>query len=144
MRTNDMIGAVILTHSFIGRELIATAEYLVGAMRGITAVSIDNRTDALESRKIISDAIQKVDQGKGVLVLVDLFGGVPSNLAFSFLEEGKIEVVTGVNLPMILTFWNMREHASLAELAKSVQLAGARSISVAKKLRESGKDRSAL
>ena len=139
-----MIGAVILTHSLIGRELIATAEYLVGTMRGIKAVSIDNRTDALESRKIISDAIQKVDQGKGVLVLVDLFGGVPSNLAFSFLEEGKIEVVTGVNLPMILTFWNMREHASLAELAEFVQLAGARSISVARKLREAGKDRSAL
>ena len=125
------VGAVILAHSLIGKELMAAAEYLVGPMDGITSVSTDQQTDAREARRMISEAIQKVDRGAGVLLFVDLFGGVPCHLAFSFLQEGKIEVLTGVNLPMILTFWNRRKKGSLRELATSVQLSGTRSIAVA-------------
>ena len=131
-----MVGAVIIAHSFIGKELIATAEYIVGKIEGITAVSIDCETNAFEARKAIARAIKEVDQGDGVLLLTDLFGGSPSNIAFSFLNNEKIEVVTGVNLPMILTFRNKREDKNPEELAKLVQLSGIRNIVMAKDLME--------
>jgi PTS system mannose-specific IIA component len=135
-KISEMVGAVIIAHSFIGKELIATAEYIVGKIEGITAVSIDCETNAFEARKAIARAIKEVDQGDGVLLLTDLFGGSPSNIAFSFLNNEKIEVVTGVNLPMILTFWNKGKSCTLTELSKSIQLSGARSISRAKDLME--------
>ena len=131
-----MVGAVIIAHSFIGKELIATAEYIVGKIEGIIAVSIDCETNAFKTRRTILEAIKQVDQGDGILLLTDLFGGSPSNIAFSFLNKEKIEVVTGVNLPMILTFWNKREVESSMGLAKSLQLSGTRSIVRAKVLME--------
>ena len=131
-----MVGVVIVAHSFIGKELIATAEYVVGKMEDIYAVSIDCQMSALEARKIISEAIKKVDQGEGVLILTDLFGGSPSNIAFSFLNREKVEVITGVNFPMILTFWNKRKDMGLMELAKTLQLSGRRNIVVARNLME--------
>jgi len=131
-----MVGAVIIAHSFIGKELIATAEYIVGKIEGITAVSIDCETNAFEARRAISEAIKQVDEGDGILLLTDLFGGSPSNIAFSFLNKEKIEVVTGVNLPMILAFLNKREVESLMGLAKSLQLSGTRSIVRSKILTE--------
>jgi len=132
----EMIGAVIIAHSFVGKELIATAEYIVGKIEGITAVSIDVETNAFEARKRISDAIKQVSRGDGVLLLTDLFGGSPSNIAFSFLNSEKIDVVTGVNLPMILTFWNKREDKSLSDLAKLIQRSGIRNIVIARDLLE--------
>jgi PTS system mannose-specific IIA component len=129
-----VVGAVIIAHSFIGKELIATAEYFVGPMNGIAAVSINCKMEAFEARQIISETMKQVDQGGGVLMLTDLFGGSPSNLAFSFLNKEKVEVITGINLPMILTFWNKRESMGLRELAKNVQLSGRRSIVRAKDL----------
>ncbi|MBM4349763.1 MAG: PTS fructose transporter subunit IIA [Deltaproteobacteria bacterium] len=129
-----MIGAVIIAHSFVGKELIATAEYIVGKIEGITAVSINGETNAFEARKRVSDAIKQVSRGDGVLLLTDLFGGSPSNISFSFLNSEKIDVVTGVNLPMILTFWNKREDKSLSDLAKLIQLSGTRNIVIAKEL----------
>jgi len=129
-----VVGAVIIAHSFIGKELIATAEYFVGPMNGIAAVSINSKMEAFEARQIISETMKQVDQGDGVLMLTDLFGGSPSNLAFSFLNKEKVEVITGINLPMILTFWNKRESMGLRELAKNVQLSGRRSIVRAKDL----------
>jgi len=131
-----MVRVVIVAHSFIGKELIATAEYIVGKMDGIVAVSIDCKMDALEARKVISEAIKQVEQGNGVLILTDLFGGSPSNIAFSFLNKDKVEVITGVNLPMILTFWNKRKGNTLMELAKFIYFAGRRSIVIAKNLME--------
>lgn len=135
-----MVGAVIVAHSLIGKELIATAEYLVGQMNGIAVVSIDCKMEAFEARQIISEAINQVDLGDGVLILTDLFGGSLSNLSFSFLNKEKVEVVTGVNLPMILTFWNKRENMGLMDLAKTVQLSGMRSIVMAKDLLETKDD----
>jgi len=129
-----VVGAVIIAHSFIGKELIATAEYFVGPMNGIAAVSINCKMEAFEARQIISETMKQVDKGDGVLMLKDLFGGSSSNLAFSFLNKEKVEVITGINLPMILTFWNKRESMGLRELAKNVQLSGRRSIVRAKDL----------
>lgn len=131
-----MVCAVIIAHSFIGRELVATAEYIVGKIKGLTAVSIDCKTSAFKPRKAIARAINEVGQGDGVLLLTDLFGGAPSNIAFSFLNKEKIEVVTGVNLPMIITFWNKRKDKNLEELAKLVQLSGIRNIVMASDLME--------
>jgi PTS system mannose-specific IIA component len=132
----EMVGVVIIAHPFIGKEMIATAEYIVGKIEGLTAVSIDCKTNAFEARRAIAAAIKEVDQGDGVLLLTDLFGGSPSNIAFSFLNHEKIEVVSGVNLPMILTFWNKREEKNLEELAKLVQLSGIRNIVIARDLTE--------
>jgi len=134
----EMVGAVVLTHSFVGRELIATAEYLLDKIEGIVAVSLDGKSDAIQARKIISEAIQSVDEGEGVLILTDLFGGFPSNLAFSFLDQEKIEVITDVNLSMVLTFWNYRKGRDLVELATCVKLSGRRNILVARCLKEEG------
>ena len=131
-----MVGAVIIAHSSIGKELIATAEYLVGKLEGITAVSIDFEKNVFEARNVISQAMKQVDQGDGVLLLTDLFGGSPCNIAFSFLNNEKVEIVTGVNLPMILTFWNKRRDTTLQETAKYVQLSGTRGIARARDLME--------
>jgi len=133
-----MIGAVVVTHCRIGEELLATAKYLLGEIEGVAAVSIDYKMNAVDARKAISEAIKNVDQGEGVLILTDLFGGSPSNIALSFLNQGKIEVVTGVNLPMLLTFESQKENMDLVELAKVLQLSGRRSIARAKDLKERG------
>jgi PTS system mannose-specific IIA component len=129
-----MIGAVIVTHSRIGERLIETAEFLVGKMEGIIAVSVDLETNVFEARRRIAEAVKQVDRGDGVLILTDLFGGSPSNIALSFLNPEGIDVITGVNLPMIITFRNKREGRSLLELAKSIQLSGVRSIARARDL----------
>jgi len=133
-----MVGGVVLTQSFVARELIATAEYLLGKMDGIVAVCLNGKSDAMKARKIIFQAIQSVDKGEGVLILTDLLGGSPSNLAFSFFDQAKIEVITGVNLPMVLTFWNYRNGRDLVELAACVRLSGRRNILVARTLKEEG------
>jgi PTS system mannose-specific IIA component len=131
-----MVGAVIVTHSRMGERLIETAEYIVGKMDGIIPVSLDLQTNAFEARRRIAQAIKQVNQGDGVLILTDLFVGSPSNIALSFLNPEKLDVITGVNLPMVITFWNKREGGSLIELAKSVQLSGVRSIARVKTLME--------
>jgi len=107
-----MVGAVIIAHGSIGQELIAAARYILGKVEGISAVCIDSETNAFEARRMIVKAIRQVDEGYGVLVMADLFGGSPSYIAFSFLNDEKVDVVTGVSLPMILTFWNKRANAT--------------------------------
>ncbi len=131
-----MVGAVIIAHASIGEELIATANYLVGGLTGIAAVSIGFDDNVFEARKAISEAIKQVDQGDGVLLLTDLFGGSPSNIAFSFLNRDAVEVVTGVNLPMILTFWSRRSESGLRDLAEQIRLSGTRGIVRTKELME--------
>ena len=136
-----MIGAVIVTHALVGEELIAAAEYLVGKIDGIEAVSMDKQLNAFETRKTIIRAMEKVDQGDGILLLTDLSEGSAANIAFSFLVQEKVEVITGVNLPMILTFWNKRGTHTLREAVRAVQLSGRRSIARAKVLTEIKSDR---
>jgi PTS system mannose-specific IIA component len=127
-----MIGLVIVTHSGLGEALIEAAESIVeGPLGAATAVSVDLRQSAEQMREKINTGIKAVDQGRGVLILTDMFGGTPSNLSLSFLEEGRIEVLTGVNLPVVIRAAKMRKDKNLSELAESLQTYGRKSISLA-------------
>ena len=127
-----MIGLVIVTHSGLGEALIEAGESILeGPLDAVTAVSVDLRQSAEKMREKINTAIKAVDQGKGVLILTDMFGGTPSNLSLSFLEEGRIEVLTGVNLPVVIRAAKMRKVNNLNELAETLQAYGRKSISLA-------------
>jgi PTS system mannose-specific IIA component len=127
-----MIGILVVTHSGLGEALIEAAESILeGPLGAATAVSVDLSQSAEKMRKKIGAGIKAVDQGNGVLILTDMFGGTPSNLSLSFLEEGRIEVLTGVNLPVLIRAAKMRKDKNLSEIAESVQAYGRRSISLA-------------
>jgi PTS system mannose-specific IIA component len=126
-----MVGAVIVTHCRLGEELINATEFIVGKMDAVVAVTIDPARKVEELRGQIRAAMEQVDRGGGVLILTDMFGGTPSNISLSFLEEGKVEIITGVNLPMIIRFATEREGKNLAEVSASVKDYGRRSISQA-------------
>lgn len=127
-----MIGIVIVTHSQLGAALIEAAEFVIGHRPEATVpVSINLNESADKLRGLIADAIKKVRQEKGVLVLTDMFGGTPSNLSYSFLEEGRIEVISGVNLPILIKAINSRPEKNLADLATTLEAYGKRSITLA-------------
>jgi PTS system mannose-specific IIA component len=126
-----MVGAIVVTHCRLGEELVNATEFIVGKVDGLKAVSIDPARKVPELRGQISAAMHEVDRGDGVLILTDMFGGTPSNISLSFLEEDKVEIVTGVNLPMIVRFATEREGKNLAEISESVKAYGQRSISQA-------------
>lgn len=127
-----MIGILIVTHCKLGSALIEAAEFIIGSRPEDTEpVSIDLNENAEKLRKKISDSIKKVDQNEGVLILTDMFGGTPSNLSYTFLEEGRVEVVSGVNLPMLVKALNTRGKQDLAHLAATVEAFGKKSISMA-------------
>jgi PTS system mannose-specific IIA component len=129
-----MIGVLITTHGNLGSELIKAAELIRGALKGIIHVSVDQAKGVEELKKEISTAIKKLDQGRGVLILTDLFGGTPSNISLSFLKEGKVEVITGVNLPMLLKLPDIREGMSLKEFAQYIKDYGVKNISMASEI----------
>jgi PTS system mannose-specific IIA component len=127
-----MIGIVIVTHTGLGEALVETAESILETpLEAAAAVSVDLKHSAEKLRKKIGDGIKAVDQGDGVIILTDMFGGTPSNLSLSFLEEGRIDVLTGVNLPVLIRAAKMRKGSNLAELAQSLQAYGKKSISLA-------------
>ncbi|MCK4390745.1 MAG: PTS sugar transporter subunit IIA [Desulfobacterales bacterium] len=127
-----MVALVIVTHSGLGEALIEAAESILEQPLGAaSAVSVDLRQSAEQMREKISTGIKAVDQGGGVLILTDMFGGTPSNLSLSFLEEGRIEVLTGVNLPVVIRAAKIREDKNLSEIAESLQAYGRKSISLA-------------
>ena len=127
-----MIGIVIVTHSGLGEALIEAADSILESpLEATTAVSVDLKHSAEKLRKKINDGIKAVDAGDGVIILTDMFGGTPSNLSLSFLEEGRIDVLTGVNLPVLIRAAKMRKESDLTELAQSVQAYGKKSISLA-------------
>ncbi|MBF0528158.1 MAG: PTS sugar transporter subunit IIA [Deltaproteobacteria bacterium] len=126
-----MIGSVIVTHGRLGAELLNTAEFILGRIELIKIVSIDGQGSPDEMHTQIQKAIKSVDQGQGVLILTDMFGGTPSNLSLSFLAVGEVEVLTGVNLPMIIKLVQFREKMSLMELAQAIGSYGKKSINVA-------------
>ncbi len=129
-----MIGTVIITHGTLAQELKAAAELIVGGLEGCEAVSIHPGEDMNEAENRIREAIKRVDNGKGALILTDLFGGTPSNLSLTFLESDRVEVVSGVNLPMLLSLATGRGEKSLAELAEKAMEAGKKNITVASKI----------
>ncbi len=123
-----MVGALVVTHGHLAQELVAAAEMIVGEISHIQAVSIGWHDDVNDTRKEIERRISEVDTGSGVLVMTDMFGGTPSNIAFAFHERGKIDVVTGVNLPMIMKVATQREGETLGSLVQSVLEQGHSSI----------------
>ena len=127
-----MIGIVIATHSRLGDALIEAAEFIIGHRPAITvSVSINLNENVDKLRQKIVEGIKKVDQQEGVLILTDMFGGTPSNLSYSFLEEGRVEVISGVNLPMLIKAVEAREKTQLSELAVDLEAFGKKSISLA-------------
>lgn len=128
-----MVGIVIVTHGNLGDVLIETAEIIFNAKaEAIISVSIDLKQNVEMLRKKIKDGIKAVNQQKGILILTDMFGGTPSNLSYSFLEEGKIEVISGVNLPILVKAMNCRKkEADLHQMAKTIEEYGKKSISLA-------------
>jgi PTS system mannose-specific IIA component len=129
-----MIGVLITTHGNLGSELIKAAESIRGSLKGVMHISVDQKKGVEELKKEISTAIKKLDQGRGVLILTDLFGGTPSNISLSFLKEGKVEVITGVNLPMLLKLPDIREGMSLKEFAQFIKEYGIKNISLASEI----------
>ncbi len=125
-----MIGIVIVTHCKLGEALIGAAEFIIGPA-SLESVSIDLNENAEKLRNKISQGIKNVKGQEGVLILTDMFGGTPSNLSYSFLEEGHIEVLSGVNLPVLIQAASMREKLKLAELAANLESFGKKSISLA-------------
>ena len=122
----------MVTHCHLGEELIAAAELVVGEeLRRFEAVSIDPKEGSEEIREKIMAAVRKVDEGQGVLILTDMYGGTPSNISLSFLEEKKIEVITGVNLPMLLKLATSPGDPDLEKLATFITDYGQRNINLA-------------
>ncbi len=126
-----MIGALVVTHGHLGQELVAAAEMIVGEISHIKSVSIGWHDDVNDAHNDIEKHILEVEDGSGVLLLTDMFGGTPSNIALSFHDPGKVDVVTGVNLPMIIKIASQKEGETLASLARIVRDQGRSSIAMA-------------
>ena len=114
------VAGVIVTHGHLAGELLAAAEMIIGPISHITSVSIGWHDDVDAARDEVQRAIARVSQGAGVLLLTDMFGGTPTNIASMFLEEGTVEVVTGINLPMVIKLATQTEQQSLHEVARRV------------------------
>lgn len=124
-----MVGVVLVTHGNLGQELLSTAAGIVGPLEGTRALAVSPGDGAEQIREKLGAAIGEVDGGDGVLVLTDMFGGTPANVALSFLDERRVEVVTGVNLPMLLKLGTAREgQATLWEIAKLIAGYGQKNI----------------
>ena len=134
MTEDSLVGALVVTHGQLGQELVSAAQAIVGEISYIAAVSIGWNDDVDESKKKIEQAVAEVDQGKGVIILTDMFGGTPSNLSFPLLKKNELEIVTGVNLPMVIKLANQSGADSLSELVTQVKKQGQSHISIASEL----------
>lgn len=129
-----MIGVVVVTHGQLATELVHAAETIVGDQPHFTAVSIGWHEDVQDARDAIAAAIERVKQPGGVVLATDMFGGTPSNLGITFLEQNKIEIVTGVNLPMLIKAASLKDATSLTEAARTLREHGKNAIWVASDL----------
>lgn len=129
-----MIGMVVVTHGQLATEMIATMEHVVGPQREVAAVCIGPDDDMEERRAEIMDKVEQVDTGSGVIVLTDMFGGTPSNLAISIMDRAKVEIIAGINLPMLVKLASVRTTENLADAAQSAQDAGRKYINVASQM----------
>lgn len=128
------IGVVIVTHYRLGEEFLQALHLIVPEAPDFRAVSIEPGMSVDDMRRRIADAMAAADAGEGVLVLTDMFGGTPSNISLSFLDEHRVEVVTGVNLPMLIKLATLSEDKSLEDLARFIKNYGQRNISVASEI----------
>lgn len=129
-----MIGLVIIAHGSLAFEMKKTMEHIVGSQEFIETVEIQTDDDISEKRQEIQNKINIVNQNRGVIILTDMFGGTPSNLAISFMEDPEIEVIAGVNIPMLIKLAQIRKNQTLSEAVTEAQEAGKKYINVASKL----------
>jgi PTS system mannose-specific IIA component len=129
-----MIGLVLVTHGRLAEEFRHALEHIVGRQEAIETIAI-GPDDKMEARRAdIAAAVERVDAGQGVIVLTDMFGGTPSNLAISLLEEGKVEVIAGLNLPMLVKLARVRKETTLHKAAAAAQDAGRKYINIASQI----------
>ncbi|MDN4632899.1 PTS sugar transporter subunit IIA [Sphingomonas sp. PvP056] len=126
-----MIGLVLVTHGRLAEEFVTAMEHVVGKQERVATVCIGPEDDMEERRNDIASAIAAVDAGRGVILLTDLFGGTPSNLAISLLERGRIEVIAGINLPMLIRLESARKAMKVVDAVAAAREAGRKYISVA-------------
>ena len=129
-----MIGMVLVTHGHLATEFRAALEHVVGPQRGIETIPIGPEDDMEQRRQDIVSAVASVDTGHGVVLLTDMFGGTPSNLAISVMDRTKVEVVAGINLPMLIKLASVREVASLEVAVTQAQEAGRKYINIASRV----------
>ncbi|MFL2769736.1 MAG: PTS sugar transporter subunit IIA [Rhodospirillaceae bacterium] len=129
-----MIGMVLVTHGKLALELVAALEHVVGPQTQIASICIGPDDDMEQRRSEILTAVEEVETGAGVVVLTDMFGGTPSNLAISIMEDSKVEVIAGVNLPLLIKLASLRASVSLTEAVSQAQEAGRKYINVASAL----------
>jgi PTS system mannose-specific IIA component len=128
------IGVVIVTHYELGEQFLQALRLIVPDAPEFLSVSVGPNQSVAELRKAIGQRLSQAESGDGVLVLTDMFGGTPSNMSLSFLDEHHVEIVTGVNLPMLIKLATLREEKSLEDLARFIKEYGQRNISVASEL----------
>ena len=126
-----MIGLILVTHGRLAEEFIHAMEHVVGSQTDIAAVPIGPHDDMEKRRKEIADAIRRVDSGGGVILLTDLFGGTPSNLAISLMQAGRVEVIAGINLPMLIRLAGARNCMGVQDAVRAARDAGRNYITVA-------------
>jgi mannose PTS system EIIA component len=126
-----MIGLVLVTHGRLATEFVVAMEHVVGPQRAIAPICIGPDDDMESRRADIAQAISEVDSGRGVIVLTDLFGGTPSNLAISLMKPGKVEVIAGINLPMLIRLEGARRTMNVGDAVAAAREAGRKYISVA-------------
>ncbi len=134
MNESRLVGVVVVAHGRLGEELVAAARMIVGEADHLRAVSIGWHGDYEEVKLQIQEAVESVDKGSGVIVLTDMFGGTPSNIALSFLNKGSVEIVSGANLPMVVKAASQSKGEDLAGLVATIRDQGIKQITVAGEL----------
>jgi len=129
-----MVGILVVSHGRLAEALISSVQFLVGSLKKVKGISIRPRDRKEEVRDRIKKGINELDEGDGVVVLTDILGGTPTNLILSVLEDKNVEVVTGVNMPMLLTLLSHRKEGSLRKLGRLAKKSGRRSIVLARKV----------
>jgi PTS system mannose-specific IIA component len=134
-----MIGLILVTHGKLAEEFLVALEHVVGPQRQVATVCIGPHDDMESRRKEIAAAIKRVESGHGVIILTDLFGGTPSNLSISMLDSGRVEVIAGVNLPMLIRLDSARKNMDVREAVAAAREAGRKYISVASEVLEASR-----
>lgn len=134
-----MIGMALVTHGRLATEFLAALEHVVGPQKDAVAIAIGPDDDMEERRKEILESVAKVDSGAGVVLVTDMFGGTPSNLAISIMDKANVEVIAGLNLPLLIKLAELREAEDLESAVAGAQEAGRKYINVASKLLAEGK-----
>ena len=129
-----MVGLLVVAHGKIAESFIQVAQSIMGELVGVQAISLPEPLDEKEVLEDIQRARKKVDGGEGILILTDMFGGTPANLCFSLLEDDQVEVLTGMNLPMILKILSLQKEVGLAELARKAKECGRENIYFAREI----------